>query len=408
MNVLHVSRFDLLGRGYGGYDLMAGLNDRGIRGKQAVLQKLSSNPDVVALLCGPGDDDLQHRLRVVEERHSMNGLLFPWGRALASTPEFSWADVVHYHIIHDQMISLFDLPELFAAKSSIWTFHDPWPLTGHCVHPGACTGWLDGCVHCPSLDSLFPLKDDHAGRMWHIKRNVLAHVDVDIVVASDFMRDMVRRSPLTSHLDRVHTIPFGVEAGRFLPDRDKVASRSALGVPSEDFVIMFRASEWELKGLRYIVEALGMRAPEHPTTLLAVDKRGLVHSLSADYNIVELGWVEESMQRQAFSACDVFVMPSTSEAFGLMAVEAMAAGRPVVCFEGTALPSVTHAPECGVAVPLGDSAALRAAIDSLATSSDERERRGQLGRRIAAEQYGEDRYLDAMAALYESVCSPGL
>jgi glycosyltransferase involved in cell wall biosynthesis len=106
-----------------------------------------------------------------------------------------------------------------------------------------------------------------------------------------------------------------------------------------------------------------------------------------------------------FSACDVFLMPSLAEAFGLMALEAMAAGRPVVCFEGTALPAVTHAPECGIAVPAGDSAALRTALDRLAKDPSEADRRGDLGRKIVAEEYGYERYLDSMAELYGSVLS---
>jgi glycosyltransferase involved in cell wall biosynthesis len=95
-------------------------------------------------------------------------------------------------------------------------------------------------------------------------------------------------------------------------------------------------------------------------------------------------------------------MPSTAEAFGLMAVEAMGAGRQVVCFEGTALPSVTHAPECGIAVPMGDSSALRAAIDRLARHPEEAALRGRLGRLLAAEEYDHDRYLDSITEVYGS------
>jgi glycosyltransferase involved in cell wall biosynthesis len=154
--------------------------------------------------------------------------------------------------------------------------------------------------------------------------------------------------------------------------------------------------------------------------LLTVDQKGLLKKLSVwdrsdgastrsshrppDYNIVELGWVnEESVFPRMFSACDVFLMPSTAEAFGLMALEAMMASRPVICFEGTALPGVTHAPDCGIAVPMGDSLALRAAIDLFSDDPQEAQRRGRLGRSLAEEHYTYDRYLDAMASLYREV-----
>jgi glycosyltransferase involved in cell wall biosynthesis len=57
-------------------------------------------------------------------------------------------------------------------------------------------------------------------------------------------------------------------------------------------------------------------------------------------------------------------MPSMAEAFGMMAIEAMSCGRPVLCFEGTSLPGVTFAPDAGIAVPAADPAALAAVISN--------------------------------------------
>ena len=404
MKVLHVTDIDLPARRFNGYDLLDDLTTRGINGKQAVLKKLSDNPDVVGLFTGPGDDDLQHRLQEVERRHSINNLLIPWGRLLAETSEFKDADVVHYHLIHNQVISIYDMKWLFGMKPSVWTFHDPWPLTGHCVHPMGCEGWLSGCDPCPFLDRLFPLAHDHADRLWRAKQRVFSEIDLDVVVASSWMLDMVRRSSLTAHFEHVNLIPFGVDTRAFVPDDEKRNSRRRLGISEDDFVVLFRASSWEVKGLTHIIDALEARPPARPTTLLTVDGRGLLNGLRREYRVVDLGWVDDvDLYPLIFSACDVFLMPSLAEAFGLMAVEAMAAGRPVISFEGTALPAVTHAPECGIAVPAGDSIALRAALDRLADDPSEAARRGRLGREIVAQEYGFEKYLDALAELYGSV-----
>ena len=406
MKVLHVNDFDLPSRRFNGYDLLHDLASRGIEGKQAVLRRLSHNPDVVALFAGRGDEELQRSLKEVEREHSINDLLVPWGRPLAETAEFRDADVVHYHLIHNHVISLYDLRWLVGLKPTVWTFHDPWPMTGHCVHPVECEGWLGGCQHCPYLDRSFAIAHDRADQMWRIKQRVFADLDLDVVVASDWMLDMVRRSPLTSHLEHVHLIPFGIDTRSYLPDDAKGNSRRRLGIPDRDFVAFFRASSWEFKGLSHVIDAFAARPPARPTTLLTVDRRGLLRGLRREYRTVDLGWVDDdALYAAAFSACDVFVMPSTAEAFGLMAVEAMAAGRPVVCFEGTAVPTVTHAPECGIAVPAGDADALRAALDRLAEDPAEAGRRGRLGRIIVAEEYGHERYLDSLAGLYRSVLS---
>lgn len=408
MNVLHVNNVDLHGRRFNGYDLLADLEPRGVNGRLAVLTKLSDNPRVFSLWSDPIDAALHDALARVEARHSMNNLLFPWGRVLASSAEFRNADVVHYHLLHNQVISLFDLPMLFGAKPSVWTFHDPWPLTGHCIHPGQCTGWLTGCHNCPALDEPFPLECDFSSRLWRIKKAVLSRLDADIIVASEFMKDMVVRSPLTAHFARVHLIPFGVETQSYLPDEEKSRSREMLGIRPDDFTLLVRAKPWGVKGLDHIIRALESRPPTHPITILTVDQTGLLQALSRQYTLVELGWVDDEMLlRRIYSACDVLLMPSVAESFGLMALEAMASGRPVISFQGTSVATVTEAPECGIAVRMGDASALRDAIDMLVTNPDEARRRGRLGREIAERNYSHEVHLDALISLYASLARQG-
>jgi len=403
VKVLHVNNVDLPGRRFNGYDLLNDMRSRGVDSKQAVLWKTSQNPDVTTLLDGGRDDLLLTAIRKVEKRHGMHDLLFPWGKVLANTQEFQDADVVHYHLVHNDLISLPDLPYLFSLKPSVWTLHDPWAFTGHCIYPLDCEGWLDGCDPCPYLDRPFAMQVDGAGRMWRVKQQIYRELEVDLVVASQFMHGLLTRSPLTAHFEDVHLIPFGIHTEQFLPDDWRSASRKRLGIAEDDFVLFFRASEIEVKGLAELVKALELHPPTRPTTLLTVDETGLLTQLTSDYTIVERGWVEDESLYLLYSACDVFVMPSTAEAFGLMAIEAMAAGRPVVCFEGTSLPAVSHAPDCGIAVPMGDSVALREALDSLAESPEEVRRRGELGRALATKEYGYGCYLDALATLYRDV-----
>lgn len=403
MKVLHVSDTDLASRRFAGFDLIHDLASRGIDSRQAVLQKKSKSRDVTGLLA-PGDGILQRLLADTERAHSLNNLLVPWGRLLADTKEFAEADLVHYHLIHNQVISLYDLKWLFGLKRSVWTFHDPWPLTGHCIHPMGCDGWTKGCAPCPFLDRRFPIAEDRADRLWRGKQRIFRGLDADIVVASPWMLDMVRSSPLTSHLQRVHLVPFGIKARHNEASDHKATSRRRLRIPIDDYVILIRASTWDAKGTRHAMDALAARPAIRPTTVLVIDERGLTRQLYGEYRVRELGWVDgDQLYDTVLPASDVLLMPSLAESFGLLAVETMAAGRAVICYEGTALPAITHAPDCGLAVPMGDTLALRAAIDHLATNRDEADRRGRAGRAIVEREYAHEQYLDRLETLYNAV-----
>lgn len=401
MRVLYVNNVDLPGRRYNGFDLLDELARREIGAKQAVVKKLSTDPRVLLLADASNDESLQVALRRVETLHSMDNLLPPWGRLLSKSAEFREANVVHYHLIHNGVVSLLDLPFLFSLKPSVWTIHDPWALTGHCIHPMECDRWIGGCETCPDLDRPRAMESNCAGMMWRIKRDVYAKLDVDVVVASEFMLNMVRESPLTRHFDRVHLVPFGIRTEQFLPDGAQAASRALLGIPPNDFLVLLRVERGGFKGLDYAVQALEAKPPSRPTTIITLDAKGELDGLRTAYNLVELGWVDDQdLYAAILSACDVLLMPSTAETFGLMAVEAMAASRPVLSFEGTALESITHAPDCGVTVPMGDSGALRGALDQLAANPEEARRRGSLGSTLARNTYNHDAYVDALVGIY--------
>ena len=68
---------------------------------------------------------------------------------------------------------------------------------------------------------------------------------------------------------------------------------------------------------------------------------------------------------ELYQSCDVFLMPSTGESFGMMAIEAMASAKPVICLADTAVEEVSRAPELGIAVPEGDAEAMAAAMRRL-------------------------------------------
>lgn len=106
-------------------------------------------------------------------------------------------------------------------------------------------------------------------------------------------------------------------------------------------------------------------------------------------------------------ACDLFVMPSRWEGFGLVAAEAMAAGRAVVASRISALPEVVEAGVTGALVPPDDPAALATAIADLLADPERRAAWGAAGRERAERLFSRERMIAEWRAEYARLLPAG-
>jgi rhamnosyl/mannosyltransferase len=160
------------------------------------------------------------------------------------------------------------------------------------------------------------------------------------------------------------------------------------------------------KGLDVLVRAF---ANVDATAILVGDgpTRSSVEGLARDTGVggrvVFAGRVDDDEMVALYQACDAFVLPSVTraEAFGVVQLEAMAAGRPVV---STALPSgvpwVNQDEVTGLVVPPGDAGALTAALTRLLRDEALRVRMGQAGQARVAAEFTVARMVAATTALY--------
>ncbi len=102
------------------------------------------------------------------------------------------------------------------------------------------------------------------------------------------------------------------------------------------------------------------------------------------------------------AAADVFVLPSRSEAFPNGAIEAMAAGLPVVACAVGGLLDLIEDGRTGLLVPAGDAEALRRALESLLDRPDRAVAMGAAARRAVEQHYSFDRMVGSFEDLYRS------
>lgn len=114
-----------------------------------------------------------------------------------------------------------------------------------------------------------------------------------------------------------------------------------------------------------------------------------------------LGMVESAAA--VLAECDVVVVPSLSEGFGIVPCEAMALGKPVVASRVGGLPEVVDDGVTGVLVPPGDSAALALAIEELVDDAERRAAMGAAGRARVESEFAPERMSSAYLALYEEL-----
>jgi glycosyltransferase involved in cell wall biosynthesis len=186
---------------------------------------------------------------------------------------------------------------------------------------------------------------------------------------------------------------------------DQTTARIRWALKSDDLVVGHLASLSVEKGTVDLVEAMRevCRLGARPKLLLAGPEtlafRGIVRCGLGDW-VKVLGPISDTEKRDFFAAIDVFALPSRSDSFGLVFLEAWANGLPVIGYRAGGVPDVVRHERDGLLVRCGDRMGLAAAIRRLAGDAAERRDWGNAGReRLAVEFRWEDKLRVATEAL---------
>lgn len=177
----------------------------------------------------------------------------------------------------------------------------------------------------------------------------------------------------------------------------------------EDKVVLFVGRLSYYKGVDILLEAM----KEIDARLLIVgegelkgDLQEKCRSLSLEGRVDFLGEVSDEALKRCYQIADVFVLPSVerSEAFGLVQLEAMAYGTPVVNTDlPTGVPYVSRDGETGLTVQPGDSEELSAAINTLLTNEEMAEEFGRNARERVKEKFTRERMLSSILDVYREL-----
>lgn len=222
---------------------------------------------------------------------------------------------------------------------------------------------------------------------------------------------------LITHYDvppeRIAVVPCGVDLHLFRPSH-RLSARRRLGLPPEAAVFLFVGRLDPIKGLERLLKAFSALSASVPTRLLVVGGdvseearlgafREAVETLGISDRVIFAGRVEQPRLPDYYAAADALTVASHYESFCLVALEALASGRPVVGPPVGALPELLDVPEAGV--PLKDNSP-EELLRGMATVMDRRDTesasREALRRRIAR-RYAWDRVARDLAGRLASI-----
>jgi glycosyltransferase involved in cell wall biosynthesis len=217
-----------------------------------------------------------------------------------------------------------------------------------------------------------------------------------VVVSSHNIRGQFERFYGTRA--NVYVIPYAEDPLERPLDRGR--ARDRFGLLATDFTIGFIGRLDPCKDVPFLLRAL-TALPLRPTDRLLIIGTGpdeaRIRKIATDLRIAEhLVWAgQQDSAQEALAAMDVLVLPSVYEAFGLVQLEAMAAGIPVIARksnEDTVFTAASEVvpPEAGIVIPPDDERSLAEALALLRSDPMKRQELGAGGQRLVSQRNWDD------------------
>lgn len=271
-------------------------------------------------------------------------------------------DVIHLHNIHGYYINvevLFNYLKV-CGKKIIWTLHDCWSFTGHCVYFDyvGCDKWKTGCNHCPQK-SEYPARigPDMSCRNYLKKRELFTGIsNMTLVTPSQWLADLISESYMKEYPTKV--IHNGVDMDVFKLTESNVKEKYNC---KDKKIVLGVAAVWDKrKGLDSFFELSKFLDDSYQIILVGLSKEQIEKLPENIIGIERTNSVRELAE--LYTAADVFVNPTLEDNYPTTNIESIACCTPVITYETGGSPE--SARMYGVNVPKKDMGRLVREIKS--------------------------------------------
>ena len=322
MNILAINKSDRVGGAAElSWDLKTELEKRGHQVSLFVCDKTSSDKNVLVIPRPKWRFYLSHLLGTDIGLFQTDYIL--------KTNEFKQADIIHCHNLHGHYFNLKTLIKMSRLKPVVWTLHDLWAITPYCSQ--APNRQLNkGFYGCSIASSKSIMKYFNQICLREKKRRLYHDLKINLVAPSMWLKQKLQGSVLSSCPTTL--IHHGIKFDNFFP-QDKSQLRQKLGLPLAKKIVLFVASGgrnnlW--KGWSYASAAMDYFKDKDDVLFVCLGGQGGADTA----NLKFIDYIDDkNLLAEYFKAADAFLLSSTAESFALVALEAMAAGLPIVSFE---------------------------------------------------------------------------
>ena len=246
-------------------------------------------------------------------------------------------DVIHLHNIHGYYLNY---PILFKYlrdefKGEVkWTFHDCWPITGHCAHfaLAKCNKWQKECHNCPNKKK-YPISLflDNSKKNYLTKKYWFTSLDkITIITPSDWLNKLVKQSFMGKY--DVITINNTIDTNIFKPTKDDSVIEK-YNIPKDKKILLGVASRWyKAKGYDDFIELSKHISDDYQIVLVGVNNKQK-ESLKK-YNIIGINRTDNQHELAVlYTYAHVFVNPTYEDNYPTVNLEAIACGTKVICYD---------------------------------------------------------------------------
>ena len=254
-------------------------------------------------------------------------------------------DIIHLHNLHGYYLNL---PVLFRYLNKeyngkiFWTFHDCWPITGHCPYfiLAKCEKWKSGCHHCANKKHYpisFGLDCSKVNYRW--KRDTFNKLkNLTIICPSEWVKQTVGKSFLNDK--NAVVVSNGINQSIFYARMETDALKKYC-IPDDKKIILGVANIWEpRKGLNDFLSLAQVLKDDYRIVLVGLNRK---QKKRLPANIIGISRTEDKEElAQIYTRADIFINPSWEETFSLVTVEAMACGTPVIAMRSSAVQELVN------------------------------------------------------------------